>query len=202
MLLWATLYAADPDPALLDRFMASFRYYRAWHLDEVNRNPAFVPWHTQADYLVWQETRDPALRNFIFEMNDWLLAMQQGDEVPYPDLQGRFYNPERPEFGPPHASSTGVYLEGLIDAYRLAVAVGDEARAERYRLAIRRGLRNVMQLQFQDEIDLYYTEEPARVRGGVRTELYDNVIRVDNVQHNLLAVLKILETFAPEDYDA
>ncbi|MBI4703569.1 MAG: hypothetical protein HY744_20855, partial [Deltaproteobacteria bacterium] len=39
-----------------------------------------------------------------------------------------------------------------------------------------------------------------RVRGGVRTTVWDNTIRVDNVQHNLLAVLKILHAFAPEDY--
>jgi hypothetical protein len=200
LVLWSALYKESRDPALLERIMASFRYYRTWHLDERNRNPAFVPWHTQVYYQVWRITTDAELRDFIFEMNDWLLGMQQWDGVAYPDLQGRFYDPARPQFGVPHASSTGVYLEGLIDAYRLAVAVGDAGRAEQYRLAIHRGLRSAMQLQFVDAVDLYYVQEPDRVLGGIRTNPYDNEIRVDNVQHNLMGVLNVLATFSADDY--
>lgn len=200
LVLWATLYAQEQDTDLLERFMMSFEYYRAWHLDPENRNPAFVPWHTQAYYILWTETNDPALRNFIFQMNDWLLSMQEWDSATYGDTMGRFYDSSRPQYGPPHASSTGTYLEGLIDAYRLAVAVGDSGRADQYRLAIRRGLRSVMQLQFADDIDLYYISRRELALGGIRTTVYDNEIRVDNVQHNLLAVLKILETFTPADF--
>lgn len=192
LVLWAHLLAIESDAELAERFASSFRYYRDWHLDEDNRNPAFVPWHTQAYFQRWQQTEDPELREFIFEMNDWLLSMQQWDDVPYPDVRGRFYDPQRPGFGVPHASSTGVYLEGLADAHRLALETGDQQRAERYARAIRRGLRSVMQLQFADDVDLYYVAEPDRVRGGVRTTVYDNEIRVDNVQHNLVAVMKLL----------
>jgi hypothetical protein len=200
LVLWASLYAESRDPTLLDRFMTSFRYYREWHLDPANRNPAFIPWHTQAYYKVWTLTGDPALREFMFEMNDWLLGMQEWESAVYPDTMGRFYDQSRPQYGPPHASSTGVYLEGLGDAYRLAVAVGDSGRADSYRLAIVRGLRSVMQLQFVDEIDLYYIFRQDLVRGGMRTTVYDNEIRVDNVQHNLLAVLNILDAFRGADF--
>lgn len=151
-----------------------------------------MPWHTQAYAKVWRVTRDPQLLDFIFEMNDWLLGMQQWDSAPYPDTRGRFYDPDRPQYGVPHASATGVYLEGLAEAQRLASIVGDEKRAERYGLAIRRGLRSVMQLQFVDDVDMYYISKREQARGGVRTTVYDNQIRVDNVQHNLLGVLNIL----------
>ncbi len=60
---------------LLERILRSFAYYRDWHL--ANRNPAFVPWHTMAYELVWQETGGDELKDWIFEMNDWLLALQQ-----------------------------------------------------------------------------------------------------------------------------
>lgn len=193
LLMWAVLLREDgPDPELLERFMRSFRYYREWHLEEGQRNPAFVPWHTQAYYEVWRLTHDEELADFIFEMNDWLLDVQQWDDAPYPDMRGRFYDPSRP-FGPPHSSSTGVYLEGLIDAYQLALELNESARAESYRVAIRRGLRSVMQLQFVDDVDTYYISRKDRVIGGIRTTVYDNEIRVDNVQHNLMAVLKILQ---------
>ena len=57
-----------------------------------------------------------------------------------------------------------------------------------------------MQLEFGDEVDLYYISKRARVRGGLRTTVYDNEIRVDNVQHGLMALLDILKIFEPEDY--
>ncbi len=127
-------------------------------------------------------------------MNDWLLPYQQWDQISaFPDAQGRFYDPDKP-YGPPHASSTGVYLEGLIDAFRLARSIGDEHRARRYALIIRRGLRNVMQLQYSSLQECAALPNPEMTLGGVRTTEYNNVIRVDNVQHNLMAVLKILQT--------
>ena len=191
--MWAHLYRETRSPKLLDRIMRSFRYYRAWHLGE-NRNPAFVPWHTQAYFIVWQETRDQNLKDFIFKMNDWLLSVQQGPEdVPYPDMVGRFYAPHG-RYGPPHASSTGVYLEGLSDALRLARAVGDFDRAKRYDFAIRLGLRSLIQLQFDGDDDAFYVAREKRryVNGGIRTTVYDNRIRCDNVQHGLMAALKFL----------
>lgn len=198
LLLWAVTLDDELDADLLDRFMRSFDYYRAWHREQPN--PAFVPWHTMAYEKVWRITRDPELRDFVFEMNDWLLTMQQWSEAPAPDTAGRFYRPDRPDFGPPHASSDGVYLEGLIAAYRLAVEVGDAARSEAYRTAIARGLRHLMQLQFADSVDMYYVSKRNAVAGGLRTTVYDNVIRVDNVQHGLLALMDVLDEFSADDY--
>ncbi len=198
LLLWAALYEESPDPVLLDRFMKSFRFYRQWHLS--NRNPAFIPWHTQAYYKVWKTTQNEELRDFVFLMNDWLLGVQQWESAErFPDTQGRFYDPKRP-FGPPHASSTGVYLEGLIDAHQMAKASGDSGRQEQYRRSIIRGLRSVMQLTFLDDVDLYYVYQKDKVLGGVRETVYDNEIRVDNIQHNLMALLKILRDFESDDY--
>ncbi|MBC8470736.1 MAG: hypothetical protein H8D56_14785 [Planctomycetes bacterium] len=201
LLLWSILYEEKRDEKLLQRFMKSFEYYSKWHLG-TNRNPAFIPWHTQAYYTVWKQTRNERLRKFIFQMNDWLLSVQQlEDNVVYRDTAGRFYDPTRP-FGPPHSSSTGVYLEGLIDAFQLARQTGDNKRTNAYRIAILRGLRSVMQLQFTDDIDMFYISESKRkyARGGIRTTVYDNQIRCDNVQHNLMAILKILDAFEQDDY--
>jgi hypothetical protein len=91
LLYWAHLYSETRDPGLLDRFMKSYRYYRDWHL--ANRNPAFIPWHTQACAMVYQQTGETELRDWVFEMNDWLLPMQQWGAPLAPDLWGRFYDP-------------------------------------------------------------------------------------------------------------
>lgn len=192
LLLWVERWIERRDADLWRKLEASFAYYRDWH--RANRNPAFVPWHTQAGYRLWEVTQDEQIRDFILEMNDWLLPLQQWDEIAdFPDAQGRFYDPDKP-YGPPHASSTGVYLEGLIDAFRLARRIGDDSRARRYARAIRRGLRNIMQLQFSEPCECNALPNGEMARGGVRTTEYDNVIRIDNVQHNLMAAIRILET--------
>lgn len=199
LLAWSLLYAQKPDPDLLDKSLKSFAHYRTWHLQ--NRNPAFIPWHTQAYYQLYLKTRDDSLSRWIFEMNDWLVeVMQTRSRVAYDDTFGQFYEGSSDRFGPPHASSTGAYLEGLVDAFTLARSVGDQARREKYRKSIILGLRSSIQLQFQDDIDMYYAGQHERLRGGLRTTVYDNRVRVDNVQHVLMAVQKIQKEFTPEDF--
>jgi Aspartyl/Asparaginyl beta-hydroxylase len=197
LLFWANRIVAASDSALLARFHQSFRYYRTWHL--ANQNPAFIPWHTQAYCIVWEFTREPELVDAILAMNDWLLGVQQWETAPHPDCQGRFYDPSRP-FGPPHASSTAVYLEGLADAFAVARRIGDHDRAGHYRSAILRGLRSLFQLTFKDDVDMFFISKRNAVRGGVQTSEYDNSIRVDNVQHALTAIDKILNVFNGDDY--
>ena len=162
------------------------------------RNPAFIPWHTQACASLYRQTRRREFADFVFEMNDWLLPMQQWDGLDA-DLQGRFYDPRHPEFGPPHAASTGVYLEGLADAAALAGALGEKGRLAAYRRAIGRGLRSLRQLQFRDERDAFYVHGKHRVMGALRTEAYDNAVRLDSAAHALLAAIKII---GPMDFGA
>jgi len=190
LLFWAEAarrgFAAAPS---LERCASAFERCRARHRRQ--RNPAFVPWHTQACASLFAQSGQREFVDFVFEMNDWLLPMQQWDGLA-PDLRGRFYNPRRPDFGPPHAASTGAYLEGLADAAALACAVGDPTRAEVYERAVARGLRSLRQLQFRDERDTFYISRRKRVLGALRTEVYDNSVRVDSAAHALTAAIKIL----------
>ncbi|NEQ99881.1 MAG: aspartyl/asparaginyl beta-hydroxylase domain-containing protein, partial [Cyanothece sp. SIO2G6] len=191
LLFWASLYCRTQDPTLLERCYTSFTYYRTWHREHYN--PAFIPWHTQAYALLYRATGDRQFLDAIIAMNDGLVTMQQwfpDESTIHADVQGRFYQPDA-DYGPPHASSTGVYLEGLADAYALALQTGDPERAATYEAVIWRGLRSVRQLQFRDAVDLFYVSNRAAVQGGLRTTVYDNVIRVDNVQHCLMALLKL-----------
>ncbi len=198
LLFWAHALKAGLPGVTADAYMRAFRYYRAWF--RTDSNPAFVPWHTQAHFVMRELVDEPELDGFIFEMNDWLLSMQQWDSAPYADLLGRFYDPERPHLGPPHASATGVYLEGLIDAFELARHYGDKPREAAYRRAILRGARSLARLQFKTDDDMFYISQRQRVEGGIRTETYNNEIRVDNVQHGLMGLQRVLERFAAEDY--
>ena len=188
LLFWAISLQQKSDEALLARALKSFSYYRK-HFRK-SRNPAFVPWHTQATTILYKLTGKTELRDFIFEMNDWLLAHQQwGGSLPK-DCWGRFFTPEKPSYGPPHASATGVYLEGLVDAWALARELDDAKREAAYNQAIERGIRSLAQLQYRDEVDTYYISRRERVMGAIRTEADNNEIRIDNLQHGLMALLR------------
>ena len=190
LLFWTeALRRGAPGAPSLERCTAAFTRCRDRHRQA--RNPAFVPWHTQACASLFEQTGRREFADFTFEASDWLLPMQQWEGVP-PDLQGRFYDPQRPHFGPPHAASTGVYLEGLADALKVARTVGDAARTAAYERAIGRGLRSLRQLQFRRPRDAFYVARKKRVLGALRTEAYDNTVRVDSAAHALAAAVKVL----------
>lgn len=192
LLFWAeSIRLGSPYAPSAERCMAAFQRCRARH--RLDRNPAFVPWHSQACASLYATTGRQEFADFAFEISDWLLPMQQWDDALPPDLAGRFFNPRRPDFGPPHAASTGAYLEGLADALALARALGNQARATRYARSLARGLRSLRQLQFRDDRDTFYISRKRRVLGALRTEAYDNAIRVDSAAHALLAAVKILQ---------
>ena len=190
LLFWAmSLQRGERHAPSPDRCIKAFDQCQTRHARE--RNPAFVPWHTQAGALLFRATGRRELAGAILRMNDWLLPMQQCDGVA-PDLRGRFYNPSRPDFGPPHAASTGVYLEGLVDALATAHAVGEARRAAKYERALKEGFRSLRQLQFRGDDDTFYVSRKMRVMGALRTESYDNAVRVDSAAHALIAALKLL----------
>jgi hypothetical protein len=199
LLLWANLLHDDLSDDLVACFYQSFQYYMPWH--RRNRNPAFVPWHTMAYAKIWDRTHEPQLLAAIFEMNDWLLGVQQWEELEYEDCKGRFYSPTEP-YGPPHASSTAVYLEGLGEALRLARSIGDFDRVNSYRVAILRGLRSLMQLTYKSSLDFSFISKRESLLGGVRTSEYNNIVRIDNVQHSIMALLTTLDVFSADDWSA
>ena len=189
LLYWAIRLDQTPDPALLARAVKTAEHYRDRH--RAARNPAFVPWHAQANALLARLAGRDDLKAFVLEMTDWLLPIQQWGPPLAPDLWGRFYDPARPHFGPPHASSTGAYLEGLAAALTITRAGGDDARSWRYARAIWRAVRSLRQLQYRDDVEAFYISRREKVDGGIRTEAYNNEIRVDNVQHGLMGLLDL-----------
>ena len=200
LLFWAAAERRrHPCAPGLELCAAAFRHCRDRHRRD--RNPAFVPWHTQACVLLHAVSGDREFADFALEMNDWLLPMQQWKEVDA-DLRGRFYDPRHPEFGPPHAASTGAYCEGLADATALARSLGDSHRTRTYGRSVDRGMRSLRQLQFRDPADAFYVARPDRVMGALRTEIYDNTVRVDAAAHALAAALKVLDARAPASYSS
>ena len=186
------------DEETIDWIRKSKKYYLNYYHSN-NRNTAFIPWHTMAYWEMFNLTGDQSYRESIFELNDWLICLQDlGSETPM-QIKGRFYLEALSQNGPPHASSTAVYVEGLSYAYNMAKSVGDDARSEAYLMAIRWGLRSLLQLQYR-KVNSYYLQKRGRVLGGLRTTLTNNIMRIDNTQHSIMASLAAQRFLSPEDY--
>ena len=198
MVSWAERYRAERNPELLRKFRQSFLYYRDYY--RRRRAPAIVPWQTMALVRVANLVQDREMEDFVFEMNDDLLEHCQPKSMPYPDLEGAFFTivPSAifQRVQPYHASSTSVYLDGLIEAWELARARGQSDRAERYRQSMLAGLASLRKLQFRDDEELPYFSPAAleHINGGLRSTPWDSRMRVDNEPHAILALSKILRS--------
>ena len=175
---------------LLESIEKSASYYVDLYASDLEENyyPAYVPWHTMAYRYLFPMTGDNRYADAIFILNDKLLELQDTS-----DQVGRFYNPDTPEYGNPHASSDAVYTEGLAYAYEVAVMVDDKEHADRYQEAIELSLQNLMSLQYREEIKSEM--EPEDYLGAIRIREDSSWIRVDTAQHAIDAFDQILRVF-------
>lgn len=181
MLALMKLYAVTKDRVYLDSVRKAFFYYREYWRG--NKNTAFIPWHTQVYYLLYRETKQKEVADFVFEMNDWLIDNYQVFDSPYIDEIGGYPREN------PGGCTTAVYLEGINNAYALARERGDVQHEKKYARSIELGTRFLLQAQFNEE-NSFYLADPKKAIGGIRRTLTDNSQRVDYVQHSVMAMLK------------
>lgn len=92
-------------------------------------------------------------------------------------------------------------LEGTIDAYRLAVAVGDDERIERYRKSALLAVRFIQGLQYRGGETDDFPAPPLAV-GGVPYGFDSPVVRIEVPGHAVAAMCKVVEYMDLEDYPA
>jgi uncharacterized protein (TIGR00296 family) len=180
MLTLMKLYQKNRDSLYLDSVENAFPFYREYW--RKNKNTAFIPWHTQTYLLLYEETRNAEIPEFVFEMNDWIIDKYQIRNSSFPDKIGGFgkLNP---------GVSTSVFLEGINDAYLLAKIVKDKHHIRKYTEAIRLGIRFMLLMQYTNE-NAFYIKNQSRAIGGFRQSLVDNRQRIDHTQHSLNALMK------------
>jgi len=186
-------YLKTNNESILNAAVLSQDYYVIKYVDQLEENyyPAYVPWHTQSLNKLYKITGNKNYSKAIFVLNDKLLELQ--DKVNNETL-GRFYNDSTPEYGSTHSSSDGVYTEGLVYAYEVAMLEDDLYHMELYEEAIGLGVYNLYSLQYTKDntVDINY---PERVIGAIRVNINDDRIRVDTTQHTMDAYMKIFEVF-------
>ena len=156
------------------------------HLED-NYYPAYVPWHTQSLNKLYKITGEKKYADAIMILNDELLKIQDTNDC---STLGRFYDPMHPEYGSPHSSSDGVYIEGLAYAYEIARLINDTKHQNKYKIGIMLGVHNLISLQYDSSDD--------KIDGAIRYNIDDYHIRIDTTQHTIDAFRKILDVFDDE----
>jgi AMMECR1 domain-containing protein len=183
MLALMKLYNKTGNKTYLDSVYKAFHYYKEYW--RKNKNTAFIPWHTQVYFLLYNEVKDPEIKDFIFEINDWLVNRYQIRNDIYKDKIGGF-----PQNNP--RNSTSSYLEGIADAYLLARNIEDNFHLIKYRKAIQLGVRFIVLTQYTEN-NAFYIGNQKRTLGGFRHSLISNIQRIDYTQHAIMALMKIYD---------
>ncbi len=182
MLALMKLYNYNNDEKYLNSVKKAFPYYQKYW--RKHKNTAFIPWHSQADYLLYKATNDKIYADFVFEITDWILT-SQGINNSAPDEIWWF-----PKKNP--RISTTAYMEWINDAYKLAVNLDDKERIEKYWNSIKLATRFILQLQFTEENSFYLVDKTKAIWWFKQT-LTNNQLRNDNAQHASSALMKIFK---------
>lgn len=185
----ARLSAVSADPRYDAALEKGFIHYR----EKIQNDfwPQYAPWHIQAYSIYFEEKKNDDYARYVYWLAEGLIqTMLEDDPHARPDEVGRFFNPKYRDWGPPHSSSTGIYLEGLAYAYRLAKERGDTREMERYEDAIRQGTRALLQVQWTPE-SAYYVEEPSRVVGHFKVSVTNSIGRIDQLGHAANALVMV-----------
>ncbi|MFZ5801706.1 MAG: hypothetical protein ACOY3K_01155 [Candidatus Omnitrophota bacterium] len=157
----------------------AFPYYRGfWRMQP---SSDFIPWQLQAYAKLYRIDPDPRYAEFIFEMADYLTSKY-----------GRGDTCENYNF---RSISAASLVEGINRAYEVARALNDEKRTVCYANFVREGLEVVLQLQIPQGAGT-----APLMAGGFRATATADEVRVDHVQHAVMAILGAYENglIAPE----
>lgn len=184
-------YVRKPDGRILDAFNRALPYYRG-HFEETH-SPAMTPWHIQAYARMAMLTKKQEFANFAIQLADSVCNHQLPVNPDVPgELWGAVVAPTLPA-----GDATTIFVAALADAHDLALAMNDPVRAERYREAIRQGVRFIMQLQVRPE-ECFYMRSPRDALGGIRKDPLTCELRLDGVQHAVLALMRAKAVLFPD----
>ena len=180
VLALARMYAIRKRPRLRTAVERSLKHYQERWQDEDERDLSFTTWMIQACDQWHANVGDDQARDYAYEMADWALEEQHGEDCENPLWVGAFQN--TPGIG------TAAYSEGIASALSIAQRAGDEERAERYRSALLLSMRFLLSLSLDGpEHALVGGSEHV---GAVRSALHRSGLRCDNAQHYVMSMLR------------
>lgn len=175
---------------ILERAFEPYRGHWRRH-----RQLAFIPWQTGAFAEAFLATGQRDFADFVFEMNDWLVPLQYvaGSSTPSDWVGGFDFRDANERFHAPPGATTGSYAEALVDALRVAKAVGDQARVDRYEAALLAALQFLTTIQYTAANTAHFQPETRqKLLGAIHAGVEDGMVRIDFTQHALMAASQYL----------
>ena len=188
VLALARLYGTRKRPRWRTAVERSLKHYQSRWQDEDERDLSFTTWMIQACDQWHALTDDQLSKQYAYDMADWALEEQHGEDCEHPLWVGAFQN--TPGIG------TAAYSEGIAGALSIAKRAGDEERVERYRSALLLSMRFLLSLSLEGvEHALVGGSEHV---GAVRSALHRSGLRCDNAQHYVMSMLRARALCWPE----
>jgi hypothetical protein len=187
-------YERKPAAWKFDAVRKAMPYYMKWWRD--HKNEQFCCWHSAAYAEAFLATKDRALADAVFEMNDWLCGLQYDRLDPsHPQWLGGFQDAEngKPVGGSPDVGAA-LCCVSLAEACRVTRQLGDLQHHERYSAALERGLQFLMTLQYAEANTQHFAEwyRNDRLVGGFHFSHADGNLRIDHTQHAVSALVQYL----------
>ena len=162
--------------------------YEAWKSNkESDMTKGFCQWGSMAaaEYVEagFEKHRELAA-NMSFALSKWLLYINQVESK---------------------TGNTGYAVEGLLGSYRIAKVLGDEQAQKLFKDASLRIMSNLMTWQYKGPFmkfnsNLATLKTPVKgADGGITMTRNSTLVRIDVVQHQLHAMLMMLEHLFPEN---
>jgi hypothetical protein len=170
LLALMSLYEYNGEKKHLDAVGKAFPYYRKYWRG--NKNTAFVPWQTRAYVKFYRATGRVDVRDFVFEMNDYML----NEYDPTGDCSGFIFVGKD--------SVAAVHQEGVNKAYSLAKEVDDDERVRCYGNFILESSSFVKSLQITSAIGGRVESVGGFIGGNKRDSM-----RADRNQHAVMALM-------------
>ena len=180
LLALSKLYDLYRDEEFLGTLTKGLEHYNGYFPSSYS---AYTPWATEAMVYAYEWTKNVSYVGKSFAMAD---ACMSGQIKPGQSSDDAVIG----AFSQDPTSATASRLEGIVDSYLLAHLSNDTAHQYKYGASMVLGADFLMgfQLNASDVEDL---PDPSDSLGGVPTSLNDLRIRIDNVQHTVVVLLKI-----------
>ena len=155
------------------------------------KEPLRDQWLMMALSELYPISGNRAYADYCFKIADTMIKHQyQPETSPYEHYTGGVDN-----LNPPHVCAAATNCEGLVAAWRLAREM--KLPTERYGQAMLLSAKFQLRHQFTPETT-HCLPNPARAVGGFRANSIKATIRIDYVQHNISALLGVLQVLSNE----
>ncbi|MFW3145631.1 MAG: hypothetical protein ACMUIE_02325 [Thermoplasmatota archaeon] len=181
LLAIARLYDHTQDNKYLTALESGFEYYNPYFGTGYT---SYSPWGTEAMVYTYEWLKEDSYIDHCFATAESCRAGQNlPDHYEDPRLIGGWGSN-------PHASDAS-RVEAVVDSYLLAKRYNFTVQEVKYRTSMDLCASFLMELQFNEEESLAYPD-PADVFGGTPLSYSEPKVRIDQVQHAVVVLVKVM----------